>query len=319
MQRSMANPILSRRHIPDGPPHLTDVSSVFNPGAIKHGNTYILLLRVQNRGRETYTLTARSHDGIHFEVAPEAVDFRGLEKIRETIYHCYDMRITALDGLYYIFFAMDMDAGCRLGLATTRDFDTFDFLGITSGEDTRNGVLFPQKFNGRYYRLERPNRVQLSAGPTSGNTIVLSASTDLLHWDVLSGVASGRFHYWDELIGSGPPPVKTRAGWLALYHGVATHFSSSNIYQGGVMLLDLENPANVLARSRYNILEPREPWELTGQVPNVVFPSGLIVEEYDEEGFARPDSEFKLYYGAADTVIGLITGRVEELIAAATA
>jgi beta-1,4-mannooligosaccharide/beta-1,4-mannosyl-N-acetylglucosamine phosphorylase len=166
-------------------------------------------------------------------------------------------------------------------------------------------------------RLERPNRVQLTSGPTSGNTIVLSSSTDLLHWEPVSEVASGRFHYWDELIGSGPVPVKTREGWLAVYHGVATHFSSSNIYQAGVMLLDLENPGRVLARSRYNILEPRETWELTGQVPNVVFPSGLIVESYDEQGFAQPDSAFKLYYGAADTVVGLVTGQVEELIAAA--
>ncbi|OPZ76947.1 MAG: hypothetical protein BWY77_01786 [bacterium ADurb.Bin431] len=85
------------------------------------------------------------------------------------------------------------------------------------------------------------------------------------------------------------------------------------------MLLDLLDPCKVLARSRYNMLEPRESWELTGQVPNVVFPSGLIVEEYDDQGFARFDSPFRLYYGAADTVVGLFTGRVSELIEAATA
>lgn len=319
MQRHPLNPVVTRQHIPNFPPHLVDVSSVFNPGAIQFGDETILLLRVQNRGRETFTMAARSRDGVHFEVTGPEVRFRGMEKVSETIYHCYDMRITRLEGRYYIMFAMDMEGGCRLGLGVTDDFNTYEFIGITSGDDTRNGVLFPDKFDGHYLRLERPNRVQLSQGPTSGSTIILARSANLLDWTPVGDVAAGRFHYWDELIGGGPPPVKTREGWLAVYHGVATHFASSNIYQAGVMLLDLENPARVLARSRYNILEPREIWELTGQVPNVVFPSGLIVEAYDEAGFARLDSPFRLYYGAADTVVGLATGRVADLLAAARA
>jgi beta-1,4-mannooligosaccharide/beta-1,4-mannosyl-N-acetylglucosamine phosphorylase len=163
-------------------------------------------------------------------------------------------------------------------------------------------------------RLERPNKVQLKGGPTSGNTIVLSESDNLLNWKVVEPVMGGRFHYWDELIGSGPTPVKTREGWLHVYHGVATHFGSANIYQGGVSLLDLNNPAKVIARGKYNILEPRELYELTGQVPNVCFPSGMIVEEFDSEGFAKPDSKVLIYYGAADTSVGLLETTVLELI-----
>ncbi len=70
-------------------------------------------------------------------------------------------------------------------------------------------------------------------------------------------------------------------------------------------------------RGKYNILEPRELYELTGQVPNVVFPCGLIVEEYDENGFALPGSEVKVYYGAADTSIGLAVSTINDLIEAA--
>jgi beta-1,4-mannooligosaccharide/beta-1,4-mannosyl-N-acetylglucosamine phosphorylase len=125
---------------------------------------------------------------------------------------------------------------------------------------------------------------------------------------------SGRFHYWDENIGSGPPPVKTREGWLHIYHGVAMHFASSNIYQAGVALHDLNNPSKVLYRGKYNILEPREVFELTGQVPNVVFPCGMIVEEFDNEGYALPKSKVSIYYGAADTVVGLAYSTIEELI-----
>ena len=91
----------------------------------------------------------------------------------------------------------------------------------------------------------------------SGDAIWLTESDDLVEWRPVGEVMSGRPHYWDELIGSGPPPVKTEAGWLHLYHGVATHFASSNIYQAGAVLLDLEDPSRVIARTWDNILEPR--------------------------------------------------------------
>jgi beta-1,4-mannooligosaccharide/beta-1,4-mannosyl-N-acetylglucosamine phosphorylase len=127
---------------------------------------------------------------------------------------------------------------------------------------------------------------------------------------------NGRLHYWDELIGSGPPPVKTREGWLHLYHGIAQHLESIYIYQVGVVLLDLNDPGVVLRRGRYNIMEPREMYELTGQVPNVVFPGGMIVEQTDGDGYALEESEVKVYYGAADTVIGLATTTIARLLAA---
>ena len=92
------------------------------------------------------------------------------------------------------------------------------------------------------------------------------------------------------------------------------HFASSNIYQAGVSLHDLNDPSIVLARSRCNILEPRELFELVGQVSNVVFPSGMIVEEYDDNGFAEPESKVLIYYGAADTSVGLAVTTIKELI-----
>lgn len=314
MNRHIKNPILTRKDIPNIYPNMIDATSVFNPGAIKYKNKYILILRVQNRGRETFLMKAESSNGIDFKADSKLIDFRGMENVKEKIYHCYDARVTFLEGRYYLMFAMDMETRCNLGLAVTDDFENYEFLGITSTEDTRNGVIFPEKINGKYIRLERPNKVQLAGGPTSGNTIVVSESDNLLNWRIVEPLMSGRFHYWDELIGSGPTPVKTREGWLHVYHGVATHFGSANIYQGGVSLLDLNNPANLLARGKYNILEPRELYELTGQVPNVCFPSGMIVEEFDKEGFALPESKVLIYYGAADTSVGLFETTIQELI-----
>jgi beta-1,4-mannooligosaccharide/beta-1,4-mannosyl-N-acetylglucosamine phosphorylase len=317
MRRSEHNPILTRTDIPSIHPDLHDVTSVFNPGAIKFDGEYLLMLRVQSRSRETYLVVARGPDGVHFTAEKKVVHFRGMEKVPGRIYHMYDARITRLDGSYYIMFALDMDGGCQLGLGVTSDFRSFEFLGIVSTEDIRNGVLFPEQVGGKYLRLDRPNKARLEGGPTTGSTIWLSESDDLLHWRPRAPVISGRFHYWDEFIGSGPPPVKTRQGWLHIYHGVAGHFGSSNIYQAGTVLLDLHDPAKVIGRCRCNILEPREFYELTGQVPNVVFPSGMIVEQYDPEGFAQPDSAVKIYYGAADSVVGLATATVHELLTAA--
>jgi beta-1,4-mannooligosaccharide/beta-1,4-mannosyl-N-acetylglucosamine phosphorylase len=317
LRRLARDPLLTRAEIPDVPPRLVDPSSVFNPGAIRLGDRTILLLRVQARSRETFLMVAESADGIDFAVRPEIVELRGIDKVRERVYHVYDPRLTALEGACYAMVAIDMDAGCRLGLARTTDFSAFEFLGLAGNEDIRNGVLFPEKIGGRYLRFDRPNTARLEGGPTSGSTIWLSESDDLLSWRPVGPVASGRFHYWDELIGSGPPPVKTRMGWLHIYHGVATHFGSANIYQAGVMLHDLADPSKVLGRSRYNILEPRRPWEMSGQVPNVVFPSGMTVDHIDAEGFAPPEAAVRVYYGAADTVVGLAESTVKELLLAA--
>ena len=317
MKRHPINPILTRTDIPPIPPELVDVTSVFNPGAIKDGDTYRLILRVQSRSRDTFLVMAESTDGVSFKVENIIVDFKGIENVMDKVFHIYDARITKLEGRFYIMFAMDMQDGCQLGLGVTDDFRSFEFLGITSNEDIRNGVLFPEKINGRYYRMDRPNKAKHSGGPTSGSAICLSESYDLLNWQYVSTLINGRFHYWDEFIGSGPPPVKTRKGWLHVYHGVAGHFGSSNIYQGGVLLLDLNDPTKVLGRCRCNILEPREIWELSGQVPNVTFPSGMIVEAYDNEGFALENSEVKIYYGAADTLVGLLITSISELLDAA--
>jgi predicted GH43/DUF377 family glycosyl hydrolase len=315
--RHPKNPIVTRRDIPDIPPLLVDPTSVFNPGAAKFGGSLFLLLRVQSRSRETFFLVAESHDGVDFDVRPEIVAFKGFEGIRQKIYHAYDPRITPLEGFAYIMFAIDVDPGCRLGLARTLDFQNFDFLGIVSDEDSRNGVLFSEKISGRYLRLDRPNVCRRENGTRTGSTIWLSESKDLIRWKPVAPVMDGRNHYWDEWIGSGPPPLKTRQGWVHIYHGIATHFGSANICQAGVVLLDLHDPSRVIGRSRTNILEPREPYELVGQVPNVVFPSGMVAERTDDEGFAHPESAVKIYYGAADTVVGLAETTVKSLLAAA--
>jgi predicted GH43/DUF377 family glycosyl hydrolase len=112
--------------------------------------------------------------------------------------------------------------------------------------------------------------------------------------------------WWDSLrIGIGPPPLRTEHGWLLLYHGVKDTVAGE-VYRVGMALLDLDEPTRVLRRSPTWILAPLADYERTGDVPNVVFPSGLLHDEASDE--------IRLYYGAADSSICLATARLRDLI-----
>jgi beta-1,4-mannooligosaccharide/beta-1,4-mannosyl-N-acetylglucosamine phosphorylase len=294
LRRNKNNPIITRDDI-------GDVTAVFNPGAIKVDDKYLLMLRVQLRSRVTVMMMAQSDDGINFSIDKTPINFQGIENLDEAIYHVYDPRITKVENGYFVMFAMDLESGCKLGLAFSTDMKEFEFVDVVSDDDNRNGVMFPEKIGGQYFRLDRPNQLDVG-GVRSGDGIWLSISEDSIEWQPIQEVAEGNWRFWDELIGAGPPPVKTDKGWLLVYHGVATHYQP--IYQVGVMLLDLEDPTKVIARGKQNILEPRELYETVGQVPNVVFPTGMIVE----------DERVLIYYGAADTSVCVAETTIEELI-----
>jgi beta-1,4-mannooligosaccharide/beta-1,4-mannosyl-N-acetylglucosamine phosphorylase len=313
LHRYPHNPILTRADIPDVSPFVRDVTSVFNPGAIKLDDRYLLLLRVQTRGRETVLMVAESRDGVEFAVRPQVVEIEGAAALDPRPIHIYDPRITRVDDEVYVVASVDTETGCHLLLTRMEEDLRLRVVSFSRDRQARNGVLFPARIAGRYCRLERPNQTQMPSGTWSGNEICLATSDDLVDWRIETTVMAGRPRFWDELIGSGPPPVKTRGGWLHIYHGIATHLGGA-IYQAGVCLLDLEEPSRVVARGRNNILEPRELYEMVGQVPNVVFPSGLIVDEVDDGGFARPNGRVLLYYGAADTCVGLAQTTIEHLL-----
>lgn len=314
--KTLPEPLLTRDEIPPISPTLTNVSSVFNPGAALWRGRELLVLRVQDRGRRTYLVPAERHSDGRMEVFPYTTTIKGLRQRPENIYHIYDPRLTVLDDELYMVFAADIDDACRLGIARCLrdDLSEFELISFDPSGDSRNGVLFSQKIGGQYVRFERPNGISMNDGVTSGDAIYLSTSDDLVHWQLQEPVIRGRGHYWDERIGSGPPPLRTEAGWLHIYHGIATHFSSCNIYQGGAVLLDLNDPSQVLARTPMNLLEPRHTWELSGQVPNVVFPSGMVAEGANQDGLYGRDSLLRIYYGAADTVVGLAQGTVGEIL-----
>jgi predicted GH43/DUF377 family glycosyl hydrolase len=294
VRRWPGNPILTPSDIP------FPCNTVFNAAATCFEGEYLLLLRVEDLGGHSLFVLARSADGLHFQVDDEPAMTPASEG-EFAVYEAKgieDPRITKLDDTFYIMYTAASDYGPRLALARTHDFRRFERIGLISEPDNKDGVLFPRKIGGRYVRLDRP----MVGG--QGN-IWISYSDDLAHWGRSRVVMPVRGDSWDSWrVGASAQPIETQYGWLEIYHGVKGT-SHGPIYRLGAAMLDLEDPSTVLCRSSIPILTPREPYERVGDVPNVVFSSGAIMEK---------DEELKIYYGAADTCICVGTARLSDLM-----
>ena len=294
LRRWARNPIITLEDIP------FPCNTVFNGAVTKFQDKYIILLRVEDRQGHSVVLKAYSDDGYHFVVEEKPCLFPSDEE-PFSIYEAKgveDPRIMCIDGVYYVMYTAYSRYGARIALAKTEDFVTYERLALVSGPGNKDGVLFPEKINGKYARLDRPI--------TNGiGNIWVSFSDDLVYWGDSKLVAEIRRDYWDSFrIGASVPPIKTDKGWLEIYHGVKM-MSSGPIYRLGVFLLDINDPSKMLGRADIPILGPREPYERIGDVNNVVFSCGAVVED---------DGEVKVYYGAADTCICVATGTIEELL-----
>ncbi len=288
------NPVLALEDMP------FRCNTVFNGTPVKIGNEYLLLIRVEGQQGYSFFALARSRDGYHFEVHPEPVLLPAQDRPWND-YECggiEDPRATFIDGTYYVLYTAVSGRGYRIALAHTADFLSFQRLGYISEPGNKDGVLFPERINGHYVRLDRP------FGRGIGS-IWISYSKDLLHWGNSRVLLAPRPGYWDEFrVGASAPPIRTDAGWLEIYHGTKMT-SSGPIYRTGTALLDLEDPSRVLARCDVPLLSPRTDYERIGDVGNVVFACGAVVE---------PDTSVKLYYGAADTSVCVATARLQDIV-----
>ena len=244
---------------------------------------------------------AESEDGFNFIAdekpfmvpATEGI-FREYEE-----YGVEDPRIIFLDGEYLITYSAYSRNGVRIGLAKTADFKSIQRISLITEADYRNVVLFPEKFNGLYARLDRPH------SEISPWSIWISYSPDLKYWGESRLVMKPCPYHWDEMkIGPGAPPIKTPRGWLHIYHGVFPTMDGC-IYRLGVALHDLNDPSKIMAVGDEWILQPEEPYEITGYVHNVVFCCGAVPEE---------DGTVKIYWGGADSVMCVGTAIVEQLV-----
>lgn len=278
-------------------------NTVFNGTPIVTNDGILLLLRVEGQQGYSFFALARSSDGLHFKIDPEPVmmpakegrfakyESRGLE----------DPRATIIDGVCYIMYTAVGNWGSRIALAKTSNFTDYERIAIVSEPGNKDGVLFPRKINDLYARLDRP------IGQNCGS-VWISYSPDLINWGKSEVVMTPRHGYWDDYrIGASVPPIETNDGWLEIYHGVKMT-SAGPIYRIGAVLLNLENPAVVLKRGAIPILSPHTYYERIGDIPNVCFACGAVLNNNDK---------ILIYYGAADTSICIAESTIEEILSAA--
>jgi beta-1,2-mannobiose phosphorylase / 1,2-beta-oligomannan phosphorylase len=207
-----------------------------------------------------------------------------------------DCRVTEINGIFHVTYTMMSSCGVGIGLMQTRDWKRFERKGMIFPPHNKDCALFEEKVRDRYYALHRPSSPQLG-----GNYIWLAESPDLIHWGHHKCIATTRKNMWDSArIGAGASPIRTPKGWLAIYHGA----DESNRYCLGALLLDINDPSKVIARSDSPFMEPTEAYELNGFTDNVIFTSGHLVI----------GDRIQLYYGACDEVICRAEVSIQEIM-----
>ena len=278
--RCPENPLIALEDLP------LRASDIRNAAVVRYGREHLLLITVEMLEGRCMVFRARSDDGVRFTIDPEpfmAPDDVGPGRAYEST-GIGDPRVTLLDGAYYITYVAEGDHGQRLGLARTEDFRSVERLGYISQVDVKNGVLFPRRIGGKYRLLQRPQQ---------GWSIWLASSEDLTFWSSEAVVMTPRGGFWDpNRIGASAPPIEIEQGWLLIYYGERST-SAGPLVRLGAAILDRDDPARVLARSNIPILAPRERYERIGDVPNVVFSCGALLD----------GETVQVYYGASDSCI----------------
>jgi len=297
------NPIL---HVKD----FEGIAQIYNPSPIMYGDETILLVSVvehaatKGYGRDVgQTRLARSKDGINFVLGDKNfIDVQSEGLPWDLYHHFIDNRITKIDDTYYIItpvmvHGFDSPVGM---LGKTKDFVTYERIEIITAPKNRGASLFPEKINGKYYKLDRPG-----GGDGSNGDIWISASEDLVHWGEFKPVLAAGYRFWNVEKMGPTPPIKTDKGWLDIIHGVFSP-AGGTYYYLGAMLLDLDEPWKVIGKTNSYILAPEMPYERHGNCDNTIFACGAIAD-YNKD-------QIRLYYGACDNYICLATGGLNELV-----
>lgn len=297
-KRNPNNPLITAKDLPY-PAH-----TIFNPAATIFNGSTLLLSRVEDRKGFSHLAKAISKDGVSKWVFDKGPTIQAEPSVHpEERWGIEDPRITWMSNLekWAVTYTSFSRAGPLVSLALTSDFVNFDKHGSIMPPDDKDAALFPRKFNGKYILIHRPT----SAGNKAH--IWVSSSPDLKSWGdhhILLNAREGGC--WDaNKIGLSAQPLETDAGWLILYHGVKTTAGGS-IYRLGLALLDLEDPSKVLKRSNEWIFGPEEDYEKFGDVADVVFPCGWILDK--DTGIVS------MYYGGADSCICLATANLSDLL-----
>ena len=242
----------------------------------------------------SYLRLVSSTDGVTFKDEPRFPPIFGKGKLES--FGIEDCRVASMEDGFWLTFTEVSPVAVGVGLMHTYDWKSFDHHGMIFPPHNKDCAIFEEKINGKYYALHRPSSPVLG-----GNYIWLAESPDRLHWGNHQCIATSRKGMWDcARVGAGAAPIKTADGWLEIYHGA----DDNHRYCLGALLLDLEDPYRVIARSVEPIMEPMAEYEQTGFFGNVVFTNGQLVE----------GDTITLYYGASDEVICGAQLSIKEII-----
>jgi len=231
----------------------------------------------------SYLRLVSSTDGIHFKDEPEFPPIFGKGELEA--FGIEDCRVATTEDGFYLTFTEVSSVAVGVGLIHTNDWKNYTRHGMIFPPHNKDCALFEQKIGDKYFALHRPSSPELGS-----NYIWLAESPDRLHWGNHKCVATTRDGMWDcARVGAGAAPIKTEEGWLEIYHGA----DFNHRYCLGALLLDLNDPSKVIARSEEPIMEPIAAYEQTGFFGNVVFTNGHLVD----------GDTITMYYGASDEVI----------------
>lgn len=297
-RRFAGNPILAPNRWP------YPINAVMNAGAAMLGDETVLLCRVEDRRGISHLTVARSRDGLSNWIVDDGPLMAPDPDRPEESWGVEDPRLTRVDELdaWVITYTAFGPGGPAISLATTRDFRSVERLGVVRAPEDKNGALLARRVGGEFILFHRPVTV---IGARAD--VWLSRSADLHSWSSPVPVLGARpGGWWDSArIGMGPPPIETPAGWLVIYHGVRQTVAGA-LYRAGLALLDLDDPAKVVRRCSDWVLGPSEAYELTGDVPGVVFPCGVVHDPTTDE--------LRLYYGAADTCVAMASASLSDVL-----
>ena len=292
--RYTENPIIDRNPLPG-------VARIFNSAVMPYEGKFVGVFRGEQTNGVPFIYLGWSQDAIHWDFEPEKIPFVDEDGKPFMPIYAYDPRLVKVEETYYIIWCQDF-YGAAIGIAKTKDFKSFVRIENPFLPFNRNAVLFPRKINGNFVMMSRPS----DSGHTPFGDIFISESPDMQYWGKHRHVMSRGSTWWEGLkIGGGAAPIETSEGWLLFYHGV-TQTCNGYVYSIGGAILNIDNPSMVKYRCQNYLLTPEEWFEERGFVPNVTFPCATL---HDPE-----TGRIAIYYGAADSYVGLAFGNLDEII-----
>lgn len=280
---------------------LSTSNSIFNSAVVTYKNEFAGVFRCDNLARQMRLHRGFSKDGLSWRIDADPLRFECDNPEVGIFIYGYDPRVVWIEDRYYVTWC-NYYHGPTIGVGWTKDFETFHQHENAFLPYNRNGVLFPRKIKGNFALLSRPS----DRGHTPFGDIFYSESPDLIYWGkhrFVMGTVGDSWQYTK--IGSGPIPIETSEGWLLIYHGVLQSCNGF-VYSAGAVLLDLDEPWKVVTRAKPYLWSPQTLYECVGDVPNVVFPCAMLCD--------AATGRLAIYYGAADTVTGLVFAKVDELV-----